>query len=203
MLVVFRALEVVEHGGEAHGGQRVQFDVADELTALRAARLAAEFELEAMLLGSGYEFRHLDSVAATGLSVIVPLSYPERPKVSSLLEAGDVSLRRMMTWEQAPTNARRLVEAGVTVALTTHRLDKRSEFPAALSKTIKHGLDEDDALVFFRHRLANVRKLYPYVPQELNDVLMRFSRSTTRFYDNLDAITGDLRQILDSGVLSV
>ena len=127
-------------------GQRVQFDVTDELTALRAARLAEEFELEAMLLGSGYEFRHLDSVAATGLAVIVPLDYPDRPKVSSLLEADDVSLREMMTWEQAPTNARRLVEAGVTVALTTHRLDKRSEFPAALSKTIKHGLGEDDAL---------------------------------------------------------
>jgi hypothetical protein len=128
------------------GGQRVQFDVTDELTALRAARLAEESQLEAMLLGSGYEFRHLDSVAATGLAVIVPLSYPDRPKVSSLLEADDVSLREMMTWEQAPTNARRLVEAGVTVALTTHRLDKRSEFPAALSKTITHGLGEDDAL---------------------------------------------------------
>jgi imidazolonepropionase-like amidohydrolase len=127
------------------GGQRVQFDVTDELTALRAARLAEESQLEAMLLGSGYEFRHLDSVAATGLAVIVPLSYPDRPKVSSLLEADDVSLREMMTWEQAPTNARRLVEAGVTVALTTHRLDKRSEFPAALSKTITHGLGEDDA----------------------------------------------------------
>jgi len=127
-------------------GQRVQFDVTDELTALRAARLAEEFELEAMLVGSGYEFRHLDSVAATGLAVIVPLNYPDRPKVSSLLEADNVSLREMMTWEQAPTNARRLLEAGVTVALTTHRLDKRSEFPTALSKTIKHGLGEDDAL---------------------------------------------------------
>ncbi|MHC4825784.1 MAG: amidohydrolase family protein, partial [Planctomycetota bacterium] len=128
------------------GGQRVQFDVTDELTAMRAARIAEEFELDSMLLGSGYEFRRLDSVAATGFPVIVPLDYPDRPKVSSLLEADDVSLREMMTWEQAPTNARRLVEAGVTVALTTHRLDKRSDFTAALNKAIKHGLDEDTAL---------------------------------------------------------
>ena len=41
---------------------------------------------------------------------------------------------------------RRLVEAGVTVALTTHRLDQRSDFPEAVHKAIQHGLGEDDAL---------------------------------------------------------
>jgi imidazolonepropionase-like amidohydrolase len=126
--------------------QRVLFDVTDEHTALRAARIAREFELESMLLGSGQEFRRLEAIAATGLGVIVPLSYPDRPQVSSLLEAGDVSLREMMTWEQAPANARRLVDAGVTVALTTHRQKRAGDFPAALNRAIKHGLHEDDAL---------------------------------------------------------
>ncbi len=128
------------------GRQPVQFDVSDEHDALRAARLAEEFELEALLLGSGLEFRRLDEILATGLPVIVPLNYPQRPAVSSPLEADDVSLREMMTWEQAPTNPRRLLDAGATVALTTHRLTNRGDFPAALAKAIAHGLAEDEAL---------------------------------------------------------
>jgi hypothetical protein len=126
--------------------QAVLFDVDDELDALRAGKIAAEFGLRGMLLGSGYEFRRLDQVAATGLPVIVPLEFPGAPVVSSLLEADDVSLREMMTWEQAPTNARRLVQAGVTVALTTHRLGEPAGFPAALRNAVRHGLSEEAAL---------------------------------------------------------
>ncbi len=127
-------------------GQRVLLDVTDENSALRASQIVGEFELDACLLGSGYEFRRLDPIAAAGIPVIVPLDYPQRPQVSSLLSADNVSLRDMMTWEQAPTNPRRLVAAGVPVALTTHRLDKRSSFHAALRKAVRHGLSEDDAL---------------------------------------------------------
>ncbi len=129
-----------------HGRQQVLFDVSDELNAIRAARLLDEFELDGVLLGSGMEFRRLDAVVAHERTIIVPLNYPRRPSVSSLLEADDVSLRTMMTWEQAPTNARRLVDAGATIAFTTHRLDKRKDFHAALAKAIKHGLAETDAL---------------------------------------------------------
>ncbi len=128
------------------GRQAVLFDVDDELDALRAAKIAEEFKLRGVLLGSGFEFRRLDQVAAAGLPVIVPLEFPSAPVVSSLLESEDVSLREMMTWEQAPTNARRLVEAGVTVALTTHRLGEPAGFPAALRSAVRHGLSEEAAL---------------------------------------------------------
>ncbi|MHC4416466.1 MAG: amidohydrolase family protein [Planctomycetota bacterium] len=128
------------------GEQPVLFDVTDEHNALRAARIADAFELEAVLLASGYEFRRLAEIAATGLPIIVPLRYPDRPSVASLPEADEITLRALMTWEQAPTNVRRLLDAGVTVALTTHRLEKRSDFPGALYRAIRHGLDEDAAL---------------------------------------------------------
>ena len=126
--------------------QPLLFEVNDELNALRAARIINEFNLEGVLLGSGLEFRRYDEVAATKLPLILPLNYPERPKVDSLHEADRVTLRDLMTWEQAPTNPRRMVEAGSTVAITTHRLKSRAEFPAALHKAIQHGLSEDDAL---------------------------------------------------------
>jgi N-acetylglucosamine-6-phosphate deacetylase len=129
-----------------HRRQPVLFEVDDELNALRAARVAREFNLDMILLGSGTEFRRLDEVVALGMPLIVPLRFPETPKVASLAEADNISLRDMMTWEQAPTNARRLKAAGATIAITTHGLRNRSDFPEALRKAVQHGLSEDDAL---------------------------------------------------------
>ena len=101
--------------GDVIAGQRpVLFDTSDELNALRSARLADEFGIDAVMLGSGMEFRRLDEIAALDVPFIVPLRFPDRPNVSSLAETDAVTLRTMMTWEQAPTNPRRLVEAGVT-----------------------------------------------------------------------------------------
>ena len=141
------------------GRQPVLFDVIDEHYALRAARIARAFDLEALLLGSGYEFRRLEEIKATGLPIIVPLDFPDRPAVASLPEAERVTLRTMMTWEQAPTNVRRLIDADVTVALTTHRLEKRGDFPAALQRAIQHGLDEEDALAALTTTPARLLRL--------------------------------------------
>jgi N-acetylglucosamine-6-phosphate deacetylase len=128
------------------GRQEVLFDARTELNALRAARLAEEFDLRLVLLGNGLEFRRLDEISGLGVPVIVPLSYPKRPDATSLARTDRVSLRDMMTWEQAPTNPRRLGEAGVTFALTSHRLKSRKDFHAALRKAVTHGLAEADAL---------------------------------------------------------
>ncbi len=128
------------------GAQEVLFDAPGEHEALRAARIAEEFELRVAILGGGLEFRRLREIVAAGRPLIVPLAYPQRPDVSTLAEARNVSLRELQTWEQAPTNPRRLVQSGATVALTTHRLEKRSDFPARLAEAIRHGLDETAAL---------------------------------------------------------
>lgn len=57
-------------------------------------------------------------------------------------------------------------------------------------------LDEHDALALYPYRLANLRRVYPYIPRDLNDVLMRFSAGTIDFYEDLDAQARDLRQAL-------
>ncbi|MBT8484265.1 MAG: amidohydrolase family protein, partial [Phycisphaerae bacterium] len=128
------------------GGQPVLFDVGSELDALRAWRIAEEFGLQPWLLGSGLEFRRLREIVELGVPMIIPLSFPDRPDVSRLPESDAVTLRTLQTWEQAPTNPRRLIAAGATVALTTHRLEKRSEFPERMREAMKHGLDADAAL---------------------------------------------------------
>ncbi|MCZ6852221.1 MAG: amidohydrolase family protein, partial [Planctomycetota bacterium] len=129
-----------------NGRQAVLFEVSDEHNALRAAKLAREFDLDLILLGSGYEFRRLKDIVDLGVPIIAPLQFPDRPDVSALSSSERVTLRELMTWEQAPTNVRRLIEAGATVALTTHRLKKRSDFYPNLRNAVKHGLDVDAAL---------------------------------------------------------
>lgn len=56
-------------------------------------------------------------------------------------------------------------------------------------------LDEHDAVALFRYRIANLRKLFPYIPLELNDILMRFSMGAIQFYDSLESQARDLRAV--------
>ncbi len=126
------------------GEQPILFEASDELNAMRAKRIADEFGLDLWLLGSGLEFRRLDDIASLNVPIIVPLDYPDRPDVTSLQEAEKATLRDMMTWEQAPTNARRLTNAGVTIAITSREVGRR--FHDALRKAVQHGLSEGDAL---------------------------------------------------------
>ncbi len=57
-------------------------------------------------------------------------------------------------------------------------------------------LRAEDALLFYPYRMANLRKLYPYIPPELNEMLMRFSCEATEFYESLTEMAADLRLIL-------
>jgi hypothetical protein len=70
-----------------------------------------------------------------------------------------------------------------------------------------HSVDEDrfgekDASAFFTHRIINLKKLFPYIPTELNDVLMHFSFGTQDFYETVEEIHADLlpvsRRLADS-----
>ena len=122
------------------------FDTGDELEALRAAKIAREFGRTAAILGCGTEFRRLEAIAADGLPFVVPLRFPEPPDVSSVGAADAADLRDLMTWEQAPTNLRRLDAAGVSVAITTAKLSKRDKFFKRLAEAMRHGLAEERAL---------------------------------------------------------
>jgi hypothetical protein len=57
-------------------------------------------------------------------------------------------------------------------------------------------LSQDDASVFFPHRVMNLRKIYPYLQEELNDVLLRFSFNARVCYDRISQITADLAECI-------
>ncbi len=132
------------------------FDVQDELQALRALRVAAEFQRQPVLVGSGMEFRRLGALAAARTPIVVPLAFPETPDVSTAAAAERVSLRHLQSWEQAPTNSKRLLDAGVEVAWTTARLKDRKDFPARVREAMHCGVTADQALMALTIRPANL-----------------------------------------------
>jgi len=134
----------------------ILFDADTSLNALRMAKVAEEFGRRAILLGSGEEFERASQIADLGVPLVVPVRYPDAPDVTSIAAAESVSLRELMAWEQAPTNLRRLKEAGALIALTTHRLEKRAEFWPNVRKAIEMGLSADDALAMMTVNAASI-----------------------------------------------
>jgi len=61
-----------------------------------------------------------------------------------------------------------------------------------------HGITEADCALFFRHRVANLRKLFPYVPEELNRVLMHYSSQSEVYYETVPELLDDLEPCLDT-----
>ena len=52
-----------------------------------------------------------------------------------------------------------------------------------------------DVNIVFHNRIANLQKVYPYIPHRLNRVLMHFSREANVFYDHTTQLIDDLREI--------
>jgi imidazolonepropionase-like amidohydrolase len=131
----------------AHGEQRVVFETDDVLDTLRVAGIVAEFGLDAWLVGNGEEYKLLDAVAATGLPVLLPVSFPEAPEVGEEDEDDlTVTLEELRHWEAAPENPAKLAAKGVRFAFTTSGLDNAKDLHARVATAVERGLDADAAL---------------------------------------------------------
>jgi N-acetylglucosamine-6-phosphate deacetylase len=128
------------------GKSPVMFQTTDELYFLRAKQVADEFGLQAIVRGSGREFRRLDAIKATGLPVVLPLNFPKPPRVTTPESAMSVSLERLMHWDIAPENPARLDAAGVKIAFMTHGLSDAGTFLAGVRKAVERGLPRSAAL---------------------------------------------------------
>jgi hypothetical protein len=77
--------------------------------------------------------------------------------------------------------------------VTTHRLLR--DTPELLDR-----LDEDDVNIVFHNRVANLRKIYPYIPEALNRVLLHFSLGAQVYYETTEELLedlGDVRETLE------
>lgn len=126
--------------------QPVIFEIENDLNFLRAQKMAAEFKLSWLVRGSGYEYRILEKIKAAGVPVILPVNFPEAPKVETPEEALAATLEELSHWEAAPANPRWLQEAGVAFAFTTDGLKNPSDFSDRIRKSLEAGLSKDALL---------------------------------------------------------
>jgi hypothetical protein len=61
-------------------------------------------------------------------------------------------------------------------------------------------LTADDMNIIFNNRVANLKKVYPYIPDALNIALRHFSLGASIFYDRVDQLLADLEEV--TGVIS-
>jgi N-acetylglucosamine-6-phosphate deacetylase len=140
--------EAVAADSKLNGRQQLAvFETSNELFSLRANRFAREFQLNrAVLLGNGHEYRRLESIAKTGLPIILPVNFPKPPEVGTPEQAANVSLETLMHWEHAPKNPAALSKASIPLCFTSHGLKDDDDFLDKVRHAIKHGLSSQDAL---------------------------------------------------------
>jgi len=56
-----------------------------------------------------------------------------------------------------------------------------------------YNLYEEDFSILDQNRFINLKKLYPYIPDELNNILLNFSGYASNFYLSVDELIDDLR----------
>jgi len=52
-----------------------------------------------------------------------------------------------------------------------------------------------DMNIIFNNRVANIQKIYPYVPEALNYILLHFSHGANLYYDNTGQLLEDLAEV--------
>jgi len=52
----------------------------------------------------------------------------------------------------------------------------------------------EDLNISYKNRVANLQKIYPYVPDSLNRILLHFSHGAKIFYENVDQLLDDLAE---------
>ncbi|MFZ7112349.1 MAG: protein kinase [Desulfatiglandales bacterium] len=61
---------------------------------------------------------------------------------------------------------------------------------------LKDRLERDDFSIIHKRRFINLRKLYPYIPKTLNDILMHFSIGANVYYEYVEEMIEDLNRCL-------
>ena len=59
-------------------------------------------------------------------------------------------------------------------------------------------ITEDDFNIIFHNRVANLGKVFPYIPEALNRVFLHFSMGTNGYYDNTEELLDDLIRAADA-----
>lgn len=122
------------------------FEVRDKYEILRADAIGDEFGIKYIVKGGGNEYQLIDEIKKTGVSLILPLRFPDAPDVKDPYTTAGVSLSQLKHWEMAPGNPAVVSKSGIEFSVTSDGLAKPDDFLVALRKAVDAGLDKKAAL---------------------------------------------------------
>ena len=68
----------------------------------------------------------------------------------------------------------------------------------SVSPAQRETITQEDCSIMFPNRIVNLKKLFPYIPDALNNVLLRFSLGANVYYDATKDLIHDLNKALDA-----
>lgn len=74
---------------------------------------------------------------------------------------------------------------------TFHELNYPKNIPS-----VKTSPSPDDASAFYKYRIMNLKKLFPYIPDKLNNILLHFTVNTEQFYKSADEFITDMEDAI-------
>lgn len=122
------------------------FLTTDKWDILRLQNIAKEFQTQFVYMGSGNEYQRIDEISESKNAIILPMEFPKPYKDLDMISLNKVSLSQLKHWEMAPYNAKMLQDAGVEIALSLHKLEKKSDFLKNLRVLHENGLSQEQIL---------------------------------------------------------
>ena len=122
------------------------FEVSNKIEVLRADKIGKEFGINYIIKGAGDEYQTLNDIKKAGNRLIIPVNFPAAPDVKDPYDAMNITYATLKHYELAPSNLSRLSSAGMTFAITSSDLSRRTDFLTNLRKAVKAGLPEAEAL---------------------------------------------------------
>lgn len=75
-----------------------------------------------------------------------------------------------------------------------HQVLKDKSFPAEVRDSIR----PEDASAFYEYRIMNLKKLYPYIPPKLNELLLHFTIRPKAYYSRFSHFMNEYNEMLDT-----
>ena len=144
------------------GEQRVAFHLDRNSDYRRVSLLAQEFKLDVMVYGTGTDFWQRSWASKLNCPVILPLTFPQKLFVENPDHAHDVSLAELQDWAYAPSNPVWMNEV-VPIAVTSHGLAKKKEFPSRLRKAVQRGWSKEAVIAALTKNPARIFGMEKYL----------------------------------------
>ncbi|MBK8954417.1 MAG: amidohydrolase family protein [Saprospiraceae bacterium] len=124
-----------------------QFFVAgNPLNALRASKIAKEFNSPYILVGDGREYQQIEELKNTGMKFVVPVNFPAVFEFDDPFDALQIDLSDLKHWELAPSNPAILARNKIPFVFTGEGLQDLKDLLTNVRKSVKRGLSENMAI---------------------------------------------------------